>query len=569
MDSENSIVKAIEAYEPFMNEEFLISITNKGIYNRSVKDLSKDQGAVALSESQGTVTATLSGDIQVTMDTNIAKCKCTCPSQTTCKHIVMTILAMKKYKEEHAGETAAEPSNAATDSEESSQSNYEELRELTIDKAIELIGKKEFNSTLSSVLIKNEAEFIYKDMLTVNLDSRGVKVYFPKDKSITNSMCSCKEKGMCRHKSYAIVAYMAGELKLNMTIEDDDTDISDEAYEFLSHLREHIAKILDRGLSSLAETETDQIDKMYVQAYGYKLYNTARELKSLSAEFNNYLTKNVSFSNERTLMLISKIYNRAKSIETGREDKKRVRLLAGKQREETFSLDTVTLSGLGALSRQTKRKDIVVNAYLYCQELKKVLTVTTLRPADANVTAEYLYGAGILWSDDMSFKQVSTSECVLRDAKMSYGKLSGTKATICRIKSKTQISTLDALSQDDFNKLREDIKSKQYDYFETYTESNAVYVLKAKAIGGAWYDNIEQKLKATAWDAAEQEITLEIRYDPMSKIAIEYMETVYKDKVQSDAPLYLTCIVSERGDTLYGRPVSIIDTAGMKNISFK
>lgn len=43
MDSKNSIINEIKSFLPFINEEFIVSISNKGIYKRSVKDLEKPE----------------------------------------------------------------------------------------------------------------------------------------------------------------------------------------------------------------------------------------------------------------------------------------------------------------------------------------------------------------------------------------------------------------------------------------------------------------------------------------------------------------------------------------------
>lgn len=49
MDSKNSVINEIKPFLPFINEEFIVSISNKGIYKRSIKDLEKARENILLS----------------------------------------------------------------------------------------------------------------------------------------------------------------------------------------------------------------------------------------------------------------------------------------------------------------------------------------------------------------------------------------------------------------------------------------------------------------------------------------------------------------------------------------
>ena len=199
MDSKNSVINEIKPFLPFINEEFIVSISNKGIYKRSIKDLEKARENILLSVKDTGIIEVKIEDVVVELNVNIQKSRCTCPSSSICKHIVMALLYLKEFYDSNQN---GEEKEIEEDKEEKiDETNfYEELKKLTGDKILEIVGKKTYNSVINSIFIRNEAIFEYGDMLTVTIASQNAKVYFPKEKSIENAMCSCKEKGICSHK---------------------------------------------------------------------------------------------------------------------------------------------------------------------------------------------------------------------------------------------------------------------------------------------------------------------------------------------------------------------------------
>lgn len=76
-----------------VDDEYLTGLSNKGIVKRSYKDLEKEH--VELSETASECKGVI-GDISVTLALPLADSRCSCPAHGICKHIVMTILALKQ-----------------------------------------------------------------------------------------------------------------------------------------------------------------------------------------------------------------------------------------------------------------------------------------------------------------------------------------------------------------------------------------------------------------------------------------------------------------------------------------
>lgn len=567
MDSKNRIIEEIKPFMPYVQEEFLISVANKGIYNRSVKDFEKikDTITVELTE-QNQLKISMEGDIAVVLNTAVQESVCSCPSSSICKHIIISLLYLKQYYENNKVEEIEEETESENKENDSSSTAYEELLELTPEKAQNLIGKRNFASILRSVQMERSAVFEYGTMLTVSLSSQNVKVYFPKVNSIQNAMCSCKEKGMCKHKAYSILAYLVLEKNCQFEAESAGFKVGLEEKEFLIRIKEYVGTLLDIGLSSLTEGEIKKIERLYIQAYGLKLFYLASELKSLSGEFLYYFNKNVSFSNQRIVHILCLIYNRAQAILRMDIKSEKGSTLIGVRKEESYILNQISLIGLGAVCRLTKRKDLLVNAYFYCHELKSMLALSTLRPTIGNnVTPEYLYTVGMLWSDDLSLKRVSSSRIILKDARISGSKLSGTKSTVCSIKGETSSNDLEELAKKDYEQLKKEIEQKAFQYFEPYSEVNSIYLIKTEKVDKIAFDKVNQKLNFMVYDSNDAMIELEIKYNAISENAIKYMERNQKSCNFS----YILCSLFVRNGILGGTFLSAVNADKVNSIYFK
>lgn len=567
MDSKNSIVNEIQNYLSFIQEDFLISITNKGIYNRSKKDLDKIRENILLSLTSENALQIKLEENTVTLNSNMQKSICTCPSQSICKHIIISLLYLKEYYDKNV-HLQQDNGNVKDIVEEKSKNiEYEQLKNFTAEQALELIGKKNYNAFIRSVQIERAATFHYGELLTISLENQNEKVYFPKENSIENAMCSCKEKGICKHKAYAFISYLIQEKKMELIPEEDNIVIGEQEEEFLKKLQSYIAILLDTGLSGLTDGEIKKTEKLYIQAYNMKFFYIASELKSLSGEFGYYFDKNISFSNNRLYHILCCIYNRAKAIILLKENTLKRSVLIGVRKEESYILSQSNLIGLGAVCRSTKRKDLFLSAYFYCLELKKIVMMSTLRPFNDNnkITAEYVYNEGSVWSNDISFHIASMSKLLLKQARFSTGKLSGAKSTICDIKGETQEEDIQNFVIEDYMILKQQLEKKPFQYFEPYSETDAIFLVKSERIEHIVFDKVNQKLTFISFDEKENSIVFEIKYSSVTETAIKYLEKSKSDKIFN----YILGNITNKNEFLSGTFLSGISKNGIKNIYFK
>ena len=441
---------------------------------------------------------------------------------------------------------------------------YEELKKLTGDKILEIVGKKTYNSVINSIFIRNEAVFEYGDMLTVTIASQNAKVYFPKEKSIENAMCSCKEKGICSHKIYALISYLIKEGKITEEDTEYETiEIGEKEKEIIENLHIFISSIFDRGISGLTGNEISQAEKFYIQIYGIKLFAAADELKNLSSELGFYFSKNISFSNKRLMHILCSIYNRTSALLIVKDNRKKI-MLAGQRQEEKFNLDNIELVGLGASGGITKRNDLLITAYFYCKDINSILSMSTLRPYENSSQINTLYNMGQVWSNELSFKEVSVSKMILKDAKLSTGKISSAKSTVCNIKGKTTEEDINELAVSDYSLIITELRKHKFRYFEPYSATKNIFLIKAEEIKNIEYDKIEQKLKFDVLDSNGNTIVFDIKYNSVSENAIKYFE---KNKTGSYFE-YILGSITEKNGIMNGKFLSGIQDGKIKNIFF-
>lgn len=99
-----------------LDDDYLIGIANKGIVKRAYKD--KEEGKYQVLSTGESAEVSVGGE-RVSIRFPLGESRCSCPSRTVCRHVVLGILALREYVEAEAGKTAEEPEErrAGTDAE--------------------------------------------------------------------------------------------------------------------------------------------------------------------------------------------------------------------------------------------------------------------------------------------------------------------------------------------------------------------------------------------------------------------------------------------------------------------
>ncbi len=542
MDCKDRIITFIGSIYPFLTETYLLTLANKGIYNRAGKDLEKCKASIALvlEEEQQALKVQLEEGLCVHLKAPIQESQCTCPSQSLCRHIMTALLYCKAYYEEHqqSGATATDiATDTDTDKVTHSEVDLPELEALSDETIAKSFGKKLYNQALMKIEHMGEIRFDYGAFVTVTLGDKFT-IYFTKENTLDQAVCSCKEKGLCEHKLYVLIAYLQREKKRKLYPIEEHFQWGEEEAHCCKLLKQEISLLVDKGLASLTERSINKVEKLYIKAYGCKFYELASDLKSLSGELIYYFSRNVAFSNKRTMHLLCRIYNRLLAMEAQNQDQVKLKYLLGQLRQEGLELDELQLVGLGARCFMSRRQDLVITGYFYCQEVGRIVTMSTLRPLETRYDAqggnpinrkiqkavEYLYSAPLAWEQELPFESIKSAKVVLEKGVLKEGKLSTTKKSSGKIVGETTLEDILPFAVKHYNELKEKLKAQKQDYFEAYASRQNTYVIIPKDISAMSYNKVTQRLEFTVYDQRGEAIFFYLPYNAITDAGIRALE---------------------------------------------
>lgn len=564
MDFEDRIINWMGEVYTFLTEDYLISLANKGIYNRGKKDLEKckDQLKPILIDDEN-LQIDFEDGTKIILKKDIQSSECSCIAQNICRHLMTAFLYCKLvYEQASANEkqntdkalnikevnkntdTNIEKTQKAAVNVSKENNDYKdtkilalpELEQLTQSQVVKYFGKRLYNQGIKKYPTMKDITFTYGPLVTVRLEN-NVTVYFTQNNTLEQAVCSCKEKGPCIHKLCALLAYLEKVGKNICIAEEVDVKFGEAEENCLRQIKLEIANIVDKGLSGITEGTLKKVEMLYIKAYNYKYYELANDLKRLSGELIYYFSRNVNFSSRGTMHLLSRIYNRIEALLNNRDDKQKLAILAGKLREEGISYDTAHLWGLGARCYLSKRKDLLITAYFYCKETANVLTMTTLRPMEQshlgdmryktallNRAINYLYTAPVIWEEEYPFERVMRSEIIVSEASIKEGKISTTKKSTGKIIKQTDIDEIAEFAKEDYSIIKEEIQNQENTYFEPVDFNKGLYIIKATESSEMSFDKIKQRLEFIVYDIKGNEILFYVPYNMINEDWIKELE---------------------------------------------
>lgn len=586
-----SCLAPAKAFIPYASESFLLTLANKGLYKRALKDLEAAE-RIELSTAGDGVQITLE-DATVTLFPNVAQSTCSCPSKTVCKHILMGILSAAAYASSAAvsstgpsassaalseaispaqGDVSAEADSSTPVCGETAHQPWEELDRIDLPVLRKQAGKKVFEDALRLIQNGWTAELVEGEMLEATLNTENITVYFPRQNSVQGAVCKCGSTGLCKHKLIAILTYLSrrkGELS---PLEEGSSLslLTDEAQALLESADRFIVHILDKGMISCGETEVEAAIQYAIRMETCGIGNLARLFRSLSTDLENMLEKHVGFSQLVTFATLSRLHNTMRLIVSNRHDNNLLSLLIESPRSDYYTTPIGHFTALGACPWQTRSGYFGITAYLFYQEKQTVCTYTvsmadyyeqTEKLADMeNLSRQYQKNEH--WGRTVSLYSLSRAELTLRNFKLNgQNRLSSSSQTQCELtgtvnsKSVAPLTLLPVFSAEGM-----ELETK-YDYFRK-KQPPRLLLLPFTGLANADFSSVEQKLFLTLAGQEIGSVEITLPYNEMTKGAIRYLEGLFR--FSKETLRYMVCL-SER-DAL--TPVSIINETGIDNFFF-
>lgn len=560
-------------FVPFANEAFLVTLANKGLYKRALKDL-ETTGQVELTVTDGRLQIRLD-DITVSLDPNVAQSTCSCPSKTVCKHILMGILVAAGYASSESETAPAGCENVSPNAtpEPPSSEAWKELKNVDLALLRKQAGKKLFEDTLRLIQDGWTADFTEGDILEATINTESITVYFPKEDSLNRAVCKCGESGLCKHKLIAILSYLSLQGTLSSNTDSSQPELSlltEDTLNVLKGASRFIIGILEKGLISCGENEAETAIQYSIRLETCGIGNLARLFRSLSSDIENMLVKHVGFQPLTTFATLSRLHNTITLILRNTQNNEMLSRLIEGTRSDYYTTPVGHFTGLGAYPWQTRSGYFGITAYFFYHEKQSICTLTSsmadyYEHTQSLVTPENLnrqLEMQSFWNNSASLARLSSSTLVLRNFKLNrQQRLSSSTQTQCEIENKVTISGLDALLA--IPELSDPTlrPEERYDYFRK-KQPEQLALVPFTHLSEVYFDPSEQKLYFTAINE-QVEAKGSLAYSELNRNAIRKLEQLggrYAEVKQR----YMVCL--KRPDTLI--PVSLITASGVDNFYF-
>lgn len=560
-------------FVPFANEAFLVTLANKGLYKRALKDL-ETTGLVELTVTDGRLQIRLD-DITVSLDPNVAQSTCNCPSKTVCKHILMGILVAAGCASSESETAPAGCENVSPNAtpEPPSSEAWKELKNVDLAQLRKQAGKKLFEDTLRLIQDGWTADFTEGDILEATINTESITVYFPKEDSLNRAVCKCGESGLCKHKLIAILSYLSLQGTLSSNTDGSQPELSlltEDTLNVLKGTSRFIIGILEKGLISCGENEAETAIQYSIRLETCGIGNLARLFRSLSSDIENMLAKHVGFQPLTTFATLSRLHNTITLILRNTQNNEMLSRLIEGTRSDYYTTPVGHFTGLGANPWQTRSGYFGITAYFFYHEKQSICTLTSsmadyYEHTQSLVTPENLnrqLEMQSFWNNSASLARLSSSTLVLRNFKLNrQQRLSSSTQTQCEIENKVTISGLDALLA--IPELSDPTlrPEERYDYFRK-KQPEQLALVPFTHLSEVYFDPSEQKLYFTAINE-QVEAKGSLAYSELNRNAIRKLEQLggrYAEVKQR----YMVCL--KRPDTLI--PVSLITASGVDNFYF-
>ncbi|MBZ9623179.1 hypothetical protein G9F71_009950 [Clostridium sp. FP2] len=529
MDSADNFLKKIGEFLLTVDDEFLIGISNKGTVNRAKKDLEKAE-EIKVEQEDAALKCILEDGTECVINEDIKAYKCSCPSRSICKHVIICYLYVKSNFNFLFG-----IENKSLN--ENEKFDFGQVLNIDMESLSKLLGENSFNEIVKRINFGVGVEIEEASLLTIKFkDEDYVVKLIPniKEKTLAKeileeAICSCKSKEVCRHKVEAVIHYeiFKGFIKkedltiLNKKSKAEKTLLTQGAL-LVKKLMEDILSV---GISRLPENITDKVESTAVLCHSYNLPNLEKMLRSVKSEIELYINKNASFSIASFRKKISYIYINALAIENCKDENKLYKL-CGEHKSAYYDIPPIILYGIGAESWSSKSGYEGITYYYFAENKGDLFTYTSSRPTYYdNKKRNY----GLAYSEVPSFgMEGSLEEISQHSIRLVNGKINDERRISASQQSKGEL-----LEKTDVYKLnfKELFIDNWQQLLQGYSKENTnLYIIRAASYEKSSFDKINQRFILPIYDAEKNMIYIEIDYSKEKKRMIQKFERMERLK---------------------------------------
>ncbi len=547
-----------------IDDEYLIGLTNKGIVKRAHKD--KETAIVKILKLEEEAALQIDGET-VILSLPLGDSKCSCPSRSICKHIILGILFLKEQtacSDEGAGKEKSDRENVTKENTDSNSDKREtlwtEIRSFPEKDLFKVMGTRRLTSFLNKAGKEIRPEIEESSVFTIRLPGENITVKLLSP--LEYSSCSCHKKELCIHKAEAILwcKLKAGVFSLKDLEESQKKDSPLDSVQIknaAAQMKDYLEELMATGLSRVSPDVTDSLERFAIISHNTGLADFERAFRGLGTLYQSYLNRQASFLTVDLMRKLTKLYSRV-NILLETEDITQLVKEAGEFHADYLAAGDLDLTGITIEHFEDVSGYEGETVYFLETNTDKWYTYTVARPVFYDKRKKWgkPQKAEAPWGLTCSLENLIRLRIHLKDAKCDERRrLSSSKETRGEILGNREPDPEEfpGWYYEDFAKLFSERITGQSKLFTdsavnsaqdttnkpaAATENNLnwdLVFIQPAFCEKAVFSGSEQMLSMVLYDNKKREIILELPYSKEEARSIRYLEKIRED----DPPCFI------------------------------
>ncbi|MDE6674755.1 MAG: SWIM zinc finger family protein, partial [Acetatifactor sp.] len=301
-----------------VDEDYLVGISNKGIVKRAYKDLEAEGGearaAVSGLDQNAQELTVAAGGETVTIRLPLGESRCSCPSRSICRHVIMAILLAQHAvsgsdgdetgKCDNQGAVEAESGVSCEHHEEKSeggggdcqdtkQADSDSLGQLVWQEILaqprkpllRALGSKGLRRMGTAMEADNAPQVERGTVVRMQLPGQDmmVKLLSP----LEYSTCTCHKKELCSHKAEAILwcQYLEKQLtaqELAGELEQEPSFDMQELQDTAGQVKDCLEHLLETGLARSGVEQAQELERLAILCHNAGLPGWEGDIRALA-----------------------------------------------------------------------------------------------------------------------------------------------------------------------------------------------------------------------------------------------------------------------------------------------
>lgn len=533
-----------------VDEDYLIGMSNKGIYKRSCKDLASASIEAEICEISADVKI---DDVNCAIILPLSQSKCSCPSSSVCKHIIMSILYLQDECKRDTNQ-----SSELKPPENKQPEIINKLDATMLDSLRKAIPARSYRGFVQQLEAGYKPEFEFSSIVTVKLTDENITVKLLE--SVENSTCTCHSAQLCPHKAKALICLMLEREIIKMEdLQEFKVEVNSDGIKekkiVSEQIREKLTDWMAMGLARAGENAEEEAQQLALLAHNAKLADFERKLREISSLYSEYLHRKVTFDAQTLVSRILSVYRDCGTIENT-NDTSIIEKISGEFRGEYKALPPVKLAYICArhfLGRSGYEGDIYY--FIDCEKRKfytyNIVRATFYENGGRRKSPQHTYA----WNMDVPITQLEGKIIKLTGCKASGERLSSTSNACAEIVGSCAIDAnmLGNLLYTNFLKLLEDnFNSADFD------NDGVLAVVKPKSCIEGAFNSISQRFEMTLLDCDDRKMVLSIEHNDVDGDVITALEHMTSHMEQYEEPPVFFGRVYPGDESLMFYPIELL-----------